>query len=121
MCRSWRELSNAYFLAKFGFDTADNEAIQFCGGDIFFLLIFSFGSLPDLQRVCTGVDARPWGDVVQPAPIQRRLHTDGIVQRGKFDESLNLVRSREDHATIHAARSGVRRDDLPMCILTQSI
>ena len=25
MCRSWRELSNAYLLAKFGFDTAVNE------------------------------------------------------------------------------------------------
>ena len=25
MCRSRRELSNAYFLAKFGFDTAENE------------------------------------------------------------------------------------------------
>ena len=25
MCRSRRELSNAYFLAKFGFDAAENE------------------------------------------------------------------------------------------------
>ena len=25
LCRSRQELSNAYFLAKFGFDTADNE------------------------------------------------------------------------------------------------
>ena len=25
MCRSRRELSNAYFIAKFGFDTAENE------------------------------------------------------------------------------------------------
>ena len=25
MCRSWRELSNASLLAKFGFDTAENE------------------------------------------------------------------------------------------------
>ena len=24
-CRSWRELSNAYFVAKFDFDTAENE------------------------------------------------------------------------------------------------
>ena len=28
MCRSRRELSNAYFLAKFGFDTAENEPCQ---------------------------------------------------------------------------------------------
>ena len=30
MCRSRRELSNAYFLAKFGFDTAENEPCQVC-------------------------------------------------------------------------------------------
>ena len=29
MCRYWRELSNAYFLAKFGFDTAENEPFNF--------------------------------------------------------------------------------------------
>ena len=30
MCRSRRELSNAYFVAKFGFDTADNHPCQAC-------------------------------------------------------------------------------------------
>ena len=30
MCRSRRELSNAYFLAKFGFDTAENEPCKVC-------------------------------------------------------------------------------------------
>ena len=30
MCRSRRELSNAYFLAKFGFDTAENEPCPVC-------------------------------------------------------------------------------------------
>ena len=30
LCRSRRELSNAYFLAKFGFDTAENEPLQVC-------------------------------------------------------------------------------------------
>ena len=29
-CRSRRELSNAYFLANFGIDTADNEPFQVC-------------------------------------------------------------------------------------------
>ena len=29
-CRSRRELSNAYFRAKFGFDTAENEPCQVC-------------------------------------------------------------------------------------------
>ena len=30
LCRSRRELSNAYFLAKFGFNTAENEPCQVC-------------------------------------------------------------------------------------------
>ena len=29
LCRSRRELSNAYFLAKIGFDTAENEPFNF--------------------------------------------------------------------------------------------
>ena len=30
LCRSRRELSNEYLLAKFGFDTAENETCKFC-------------------------------------------------------------------------------------------
>ena len=30
LCRSRRELSNAYFLAKCGFDTAENEPCKVC-------------------------------------------------------------------------------------------
>ena len=30
LCRSRRELSSAYFLAKFGFDTAENEPCEVC-------------------------------------------------------------------------------------------
>ena len=30
LCRSQRELSNAYFVAKFGLDTAENEPCQVC-------------------------------------------------------------------------------------------
>ena len=30
LCRSRRELSNAYILAKFGFDTAENEPCKVC-------------------------------------------------------------------------------------------
>ena len=30
LCRSRRELLNAYFLAKFGFDTAENEPCEVC-------------------------------------------------------------------------------------------
>ena len=33
LCRSRRELSNAYLLAKFGFDTAENEPSKVCRSD----------------------------------------------------------------------------------------
>ena len=36
LCRSRRELSNAYFLAKFGFDTAENEPCQVSRSEIIF-------------------------------------------------------------------------------------
>ena len=35
-CRSRRELSNAYFLAKFGFDTAENEPCQVSCPEVIF-------------------------------------------------------------------------------------
>ena len=34
LCRSRRELSNAYLLAKFGFDTAENEPPKVWGGRV---------------------------------------------------------------------------------------
>ena len=37
MCRSRRELSNAYLLAKFRFDTAENEPSKVCPGDLLVL------------------------------------------------------------------------------------
>ena len=33
LCRSRRELSNTYFLAKFGLDPAENEPCQLCPTD----------------------------------------------------------------------------------------
>ena len=34
MCRSRRELSNAYLLAKIGVDTAENEPLEVWGGNL---------------------------------------------------------------------------------------
>ena len=34
MCRSRQELSNAYLLAKFDFDTAENEPSKVCRADV---------------------------------------------------------------------------------------
>ena len=48
MCRSRRELSNAYLLAKFGFDTAENEPSKVCPIDVEILRVAS-ASLGDLR------------------------------------------------------------------------
>ena len=39
MCRSRRELSNEYLLAKFGFDTAENEACKVCPLSVYIIMI----------------------------------------------------------------------------------
>jgi hypothetical protein len=58
-CRSRRELSNAYFLAKFGFDIEENEACKVCPLSAYRsprFPIFLFHHL----RLCTNVqDASP--------------------------------------------------------------
>ena len=38
LCRSRRELSNEYLLAKFGFDTAENEPCKVCPLSVYRLL-----------------------------------------------------------------------------------
>ena len=47
LCRSRRELSNAYLLAKFGFDTAENEPCKVCPLSVYRLLqipqVFEYG------------------------------------------------------------------------------
>ena len=40
-CRSRQELSNEYLLAKFGFDTAENEPLKVC-------LIFTYLPRPEI-------------------------------------------------------------------------
>ena len=53
MCRSRRELPQEYTLAKFGFDTAENEPYEVCPlsvcllGNIFEQLIFHLRPSPD--------------------------------------------------------------------------
>ena len=60
-CRSRRELSNAYLLAKFGFDTAENEPFQVC----------PLSASPDPPGVGNGASVKSvdgtsyrWGDQV---------------------------------------------------------
>ena len=48
LCRSRRELSNAYLLAKFCFDTAENEPSKVCAATVHFEPRLGLAS-PDLE------------------------------------------------------------------------
>ena len=61
MCRSRRQLSNAYSLAKFGFDTAENEPSKVC---------------PDLHNVR------------DPAALRRRDLADGVRVQERNDAMI---------------------------------
>ena len=47
MCRSWRELSNAYLLEKIGVDTAENEPLEVWGENSIQYSIVSLGLTAD--------------------------------------------------------------------------
>ena len=63
MCRSRRELSNAYLLAKFGFDTAENEPFQVCPLSVYrlLLLLLQIPQVWDVDKVemCRDRDVLP--------------------------------------------------------------
>ena len=60
LCRSRRELSNAYFLAKFGFDTAENEPSKVCPIE------------PSRMRAGDGGARHPAGGWVRPGLLPGR-------------------------------------------------
>ena len=55
LCRSRRELSNAYVLAKFGFDTAENEPLEVWGK-----IIQSYSIVSEERRVAPPAAATIW-------------------------------------------------------------
>ena len=66
MCRSRRELSNEYLLAKFGFDTAENELSKVC--------------LAAPQAAAIAAARRDQGVVDQVALAGSRLHRSRCLQ-----------------------------------------
>ena len=96
-CRSRRELSNEYVLAKFGFDTAGNEP------DLsFFLFHFLFNLIyaphPDLGREvelgAKELDALVREEVVVPAPV---VDLSQVVARRKAAQQHHRVQVRDIH------------------------
>ena len=60
MCRSRRELSNAYLLAKIGVDTAENEPFQVCPLSVYRSPRSSSTVLLSMLGVAAGDETRRW-------------------------------------------------------------
>ena len=81
MCRSRRELSNEYFVAQFGFDTAENEPCKVCPLSVY----RSLRSTPILLGM---------------QDIGKQTHTN-LSQTVQGSESLMAsIRIRKDPATL---------------------
>ena len=61
MCRSRRELSNEYLLAKIGVDTAENEPLEVWGENSIHYSLHSLGRHPRAPRAAPAQRARPLG------------------------------------------------------------
>ena len=85
MCRSRRELSNEYLLAKIGVDTAENEPLEVWGKIIQY---YSFVSLKEMPEVSGGTES----DCPQGA------HGS---QSNKNRRSADLPRSRRNAASLY--------------------
>ena len=85
-CRSRREFSNAYFVAKFGFDTAVNEPFQH-------LVSLSFSVKPAMYE-CTAPAAGRRSELLGTAGLADTVRcTEWRVPRKNEDEVLvNLVK-----------------------------
>ena len=68
LCRSRRELSNAYLLAKIGVDTAENEPLEVWGENSIHYSLHSLGETPS-----DGVRGAPIQLMSLPAPPLENL------------------------------------------------
>ena len=83
MCRSRRELSNAYLLAKIGVDTAENEPLEVWGENSIQYSLHSLGT--------SVVDLRIPGDegmIVKAAPTYYEI---GCATRGREAARVDLA------------------------------
>ena len=79
MCRSRRELSNEYLLAKIGVDTAENEPLEVGRGG-------KFNSI--FNRVLTGCSIQPRGAQLANEPRNERVKGDCVCSAGPESASL---------------------------------
>ena len=75
LCRSRRELSNEYLLAKFGFDTAENEHCKVC-------LLFAYRS-PRYWAVTT-MSTVGYGDLIPTTAMERGYTMFAMIAGASF-------------------------------------
>ena len=103
MCRSRRELSNAYLLAKIGVDTAENEPLEVWGKNSIHYSLHSLAApvrtllhLASVQDTIAAKTALPTAGVLHLFP--RRLAAAGV-----FPSFLRAPRQTD---AVHASRVG---------------
>ena len=109
LCRSRRELSNAYLLAKIGVDTAENEPLEVWGKiqNIQYYSIVSLLPTPAGLRVCVQLEDPLASQRIRRSEIPLRSQAslkeahgieavnDGVVSRGHLRRSISLSAFRE--------------------------
>ena len=71
LCKSRRELSNAYLLAKIGVDTAENEPLEVWGENSIQYSLHSLG-----EGLALAPTPRPTDSLTDSSPVQHSSETD---------------------------------------------
>ena len=104
MCRSRRELSNAYLLAKIGVDTAENEPLEVWGENS---IQYSLHSLPPMPETAQQMLKTPRHDCA--SHLFSRLHLNGVAPpllspplppRNLSDKSIEFFEKKTPHGVL---------------------
>ena len=106
LCRSWRELSNAYLLAKFGFDTAENEASK----------VWRSGPVTLVYNICTKVSKYKYCTTIVQYFSPGRGSRSGAVS---FDELMETIPKGREPQTKEEAQNN-HRDRIKAALLKNS-
>ena len=99
MCRSRRELSNEYLLAKIGVDTAENEPLDVWGKNSIQYSLHSLG----------GARRDPRGGGVREEPLRAPPAREGGEGAAEAQRGVLRLQQGRDARALHAAERAVLR------------